>query len=303
LQFLAPEGHDNALRSLQSASSEYAAQQSRATPSVASQPAQKSKEGIGSFVEGAVKGDFGDNDSWSATAGQVALGFVPILGQIADARDTAAAFGKVLKGEEGAWLNLGASLVGWVPGVGDAAKAAIRGGKKAIDASAEVAQAAARKGGEVVDNAGGKGADAVADAAKGTEVATDATKGVKERTAVGEAAANTANPGKTIIVDSKGNALSGDWSTTKALTSSENAGAHWSKHGGEFPEFKNTSQYVDGAQNFVTNPPATVLTKTRPNGDVLLYDPVSNTFAVKNSAGAPRTMFRPTDGINYWNKQ
>jgi filamentous hemagglutinin len=78
---------------------------------------------------------------------------------------------------------------------------------------------------------------------------------------------------------------------------------HWSKHAAEFPEFRNASQYVESAQKFVSNPPTNVLTKTRPNGDVLFYDTASNTFAVKNSAGAPRTMFRPTDGINYWNKQ
>lgn len=45
------------------------------------------------------------------------------------------------------------------------------------------------------------------------------------------------------------------------------------------------------------------LTKTRPNGDKLFYDPSSNTFAVKAANGAPRTMFRPTDGTNYLLKQ
>src|SRR5688500_7552169 len=61
----------------------------------ATQPAGGSEEGVGSFFEGAIKGDFGNNDSWSATAGQVTMGFVPIAGQIADARDTAAAIGQV----------------------------------------------------------------------------------------------------------------------------------------------------------------------------------------------------------------
>ncbi|MBO1111680.1 VENN motif pre-toxin domain-containing protein [Bordetella petrii] len=109
--------------------------------------------------------------------------------------------------------------------------------------------------------------------------------------------------GKAIVVDSKGNALIGDWSATKKLTSPENALAHWTKHGSEFPEYSNASQYIEGAQNFVSNPPTNVLTKTRANGDMLLYDPASNIFAVKASDGAPRTMFRPTDGVNYWNKQ
>jgi hypothetical protein len=51
-------------------------------------PAEPSREGAGSFLDGAVMGDFADNNSWSATAGQVAIGFVPIAGQIADARDS-----------------------------------------------------------------------------------------------------------------------------------------------------------------------------------------------------------------------
>ena len=109
--------------------------------------------------------------------------------------------------------------------------------------------------------------------------------------------------GKTIFVDSKGNALVGDWSSTKTLLAPENAAVHWAKHQGEFPEFTNASQYTNASQNFVTNPPPGVLTKNKPNGDVMFYDPKTNTFAVKTSAGAPRTMFKPVDGINYWNKQ
>ena len=51
------------------------------------------------------------------------------------------------------------------------------------------------------------------------------------------------------------------------------------------------------------NPPKGTLTKTRPNGGVLFYDPKTNTFGVQNASGAPKTMFRPSDGIEYWNKQ
>jgi len=45
------------------------------------------------------------------------------------------------------------------------------------------------------------------------------------------------------------------------------------------------------------------LTKTRPNGDTLYYDPSTNTFAVQNANGAPKTMFKPAAGMAYWNKQ
>jgi hypothetical protein len=94
------------------------------------------------------------------------------------------------------------------------------------------------------------------------------------------------------------------WSSTPNKSSVENAFGHWQKHGAEFPEFQNAKQYVEGAQNFVNNPPAGTLTKIRPeNGDKLFYNPATNTFGVQGANGAPRTMFRPGGGINYWNTQ
>ena len=93
------------------------------------------------------------------------------------------------------------------------------------------------------------------------------------------------------------------WTSTKNKTGVENAFDHFKKHGKEFPEFPNATQYAQGARNFVTNPPKGTLTKVRPNGDKLFYDPATNTFAVQRADGALRTMFRPTDGISYWNKQ
>ena len=65
---------------------------------------------------------------------------------------------------------------------------------------------------------------------------------------------------------------------------------------------KNAKQYADAARNMATNPPAGTLTKTR-GADTLLYDPRTNTFLVRGADGAPRTMFRPTDGMGYWNGQ
>ena len=98
-------------------------------------------------------GNFSDNHSWSATGGQVVVGFIPVVGQIADARDTIASVGQVLRGEEGGWLNLGASLVGWVPGIGDAARAAIRGGGNLAEAGVDVGKAVVRNSDEVAETA------------------------------------------------------------------------------------------------------------------------------------------------------
>jgi len=54
---------------------------------------------------------------------------------------------------------------------------------------------------------------------------------------------------------------------------------------------------------FTTNPPSGVDTATRPNGDTLLYQASTNTFAVVARNGSPRTMFKPDDGPTYWAAQ
>ncbi|WP_266160178.1 hypothetical protein [Dyella silvatica] len=93
------------------------------------------------------------------------------------------------------------------------------------------------------------------------------------------------------------------WSSTKNKSAVANAFGHWMKHAGEFSEFQNAKEYVEGARNFLTYPPAGALTKVRSNGDTLIYDAATNTFGSRAASGAPRTMFRPQDGIDYWNRQ
>ncbi|GAB2580294.1 hypothetical protein GCM10027190_32380 [Spirosoma areae] len=93
------------------------------------------------------------------------------------------------------------------------------------------------------------------------------------------------------------------WTSTKKLSSVENAFGHFKKHGAEFPEFYNAKQYVEGAKNFLHNSPTGTLMKTRTNGDILKYHPVTNTFGVMDASGVLRTMFRPSDGMKYWLKQ
>ena len=61
-------------------------------------------------------------------AASVAVGLVPVYGQMADARDTAANIKNVWDnpGSSEAWAGLAMSGAAWVPGVGDAAKGAYR---------------------------------------------------------------------------------------------------------------------------------------------------------------------------------
>jgi hypothetical protein len=93
------------------------------------------------------------------------------------------------------------------------------------------------------------------------------------------------------------------WTSTASKTRVQNAFDHWRRHGPEFPEYANSKQYVEGARNITQTPPPGTLFKSRPNGDTMYYNPTTNTFSVKAADGAPRTMFRPNSGADYWNKQ
>ena len=103
-----------------------------------------------------------------------------------------------------------------------------------------------------------------------------------------------------VVIEATGS--SSIWSSSKSLTSVENAFGHWQKHSAEFPELANAKQYVEAAQAMATNPPSGALTKMR-GTDTLIYDPSTNIFLVSTVDGVPRTMFKPLDGINYWNRQ
>lgn len=98
------------------------------SPDVAT-PTAEDEEGLASFFEGAIGGDLADNDSWSALAGQTLVGFIPIVGQLADVRDTAAALKDYDDGKDGAGLNLLLTMISFIPG-GDLLKAGKRTLKK-----------------------------------------------------------------------------------------------------------------------------------------------------------------------------
>lgn len=61
--------------------------------------------------------------------------------------------------------------------------------------------------------------------------------------------------------------------------------------------------YLAKVQAFTTRPPAGTDRVERPNGDVLLYQASTNTFAVVSRDGVPKTMFKPREGAAYWTEQ
>jgi len=107
-----------------------------------------SREGFSSFFDGAIKGDFSENDSWSTFAGQVIGGLNPV----GDARDVAANAKNVWQGKEGGWFGLFIAGVGVIPLGGDAAKVALKGTRKGLTGAAGgLAQQAAKHANDAGD--------------------------------------------------------------------------------------------------------------------------------------------------------
>lgn len=92
------------------------------------------------------------------------------------------------------------------------------------------------------------------------------------------------------------------WSSNAKYSAEENAAYHFERNGADF-EARTVDAFVRKAHAFVNDPPRGALTMTRANGDRLVYDEKTNTFAVATRDGAPRTMFKPDDGLEYWERQ
>jgi hypothetical protein len=76
----------------------------------------------------------------------------------------------------------------------------------------------------------------------------------------------------------------------------------YDRNGADFGA-RSAEEFLDKVTAFTTRPPAGVERASRPNGDTLLYQASTNTFAVVARDGTPRTMFKPTTGSAYWEEQ
>jgi pyocin large subunit-like protein len=92
------------------------------------------------------------------------------------------------------------------------------------------------------------------------------------------------------------------WSSNRKMTADDNARSHFQRDGADF-DSKTVDDFVAKAHAFTAHPPKGAQRLERPNGDVLIYDEKSNTFAVMSREGAPRTMFKPRNGASYWETQ
>ncbi|WP_436356560.1 S-type pyocin family protein [Brevundimonas sp. CEF1] len=66
---------------------------------------------------------------------------------------------------------------------------------------------------------------------------------------------------------------------------------------------RSADEYLSKVRAFTEATPKGTETVKRPNGDTLYYQAATNTFAVVDRNGVPRTMFKPDDGPAYWAQQ
>ncbi|MNI17329.1 hypothetical protein D3C73_706970 [compost metagenome] len=66
---------------------------------------------------------------------------------------------------------------------------------------------------------------------------------------------------------------------------------------------RSADDYLQKVKAFTQAAPRGTETVKRANGDTLYYQASSNTFAVTDRDGVPRTMFKPDDGPAYWAQQ
>ena len=80
---------------------------------------------------------------------------------------------------------------------------------------------------------------------------------------------------------------------------------HFEKHGDEFDgdfDYNTAEEYEAGANDVINNPDALYKTE-KDDGDGVYYLESTNEFVILSTDGYIRTYFRPTAGIDYFNRQ
>ena len=79
--------------------------------------------------------------------------------------------------------------------------------------------------------------------------------------------------------------------------------SHYEKHGAEFGDITQ-DEYLDLANELINAEGENILHKTeKDDGDFLYYDTETNEFLVLSTDGYIRTFFKPSEGLDYWERQ
>lgn len=77
--------------------------------------------------------------------------------------------------------------------------------------------------------------------------------------------------------------------------------SHFEKHGDEF-DYATAEEYEQAASDVINSPDALHKTE-KEDGDDVYYIPETNEFVVLSTSGFIRTYFKPTDGMDYYERQ
>lgn len=78
---------------------------------------------------------------------------------------------------------------------------------------------------------------------------------------------------------------------------------HYEKHGAEFGDITK-EEYLKKANDLINNDSDTILHKTEAeDGDYIFYDTENNEILFLSTDGYIRTYFKPSQGIDYYNRQ
>ncbi|WP_420479125.1 S-type pyocin family protein [Brevundimonas sp. FT23028] len=124
----------------------------------------------------------------------------------------------------------------------------------------------------------------------------------RERAAADAPAAASAPPGATAALEAPNGKSRPVLTANRRETVDAKVARLFERNGADFGA-RTAEDYLARVEAFTTRPPADVDRVERPNGDVLLYQASTNTFAVVSRDGVPKTMFKPRDGAAYWAEQ
>ncbi len=80
------------------------------------------------------------------------------------------------------------------------------------------------------------------------------------------------------------------WTATRSLTQTENATAHFRRHGRDVGAV-DVQDYIDKTRRFLHHPPAGTQIARQRDGDVVRFYAPTGAFAVMRADGVPRTHF------------
>lgn len=87
----------------------------------------------------------------------------------------------------------------------------------------------------------------------------------------------------------------------RVFTNETNLDGHYQKHGGEYPG--QTKAQYNALSTTLWKQRNSLQSKTAANGRVYVYDPANNDFATFTPDGKAITVFKPSGGQSYYDKQ